>query len=151
MLNFNSAQERGFRLLDACELELISGGHINGGGNPMLLGLNGGGSTGSVCPIDEWWNPNFLTDDFGNVEDLPGGGAGIYTQYWTNGSTWCFYDAGNNLLGEYREDPNGSFQVSFTGTDADAEVNFSVAGTGAGGSANDSSSTTITIKLKKVG
>ena len=66
----------------------------------------------SICPVDEWWNPNALTDDAGQIQSMPASN-GPFDRYWTNGNLWCMYDDNNNLLGIYKEDPNGTLDVTF--------------------------------------
>ena len=88
------------RLLDPSELVLVSGG----------LSLT---PDATQCPADEWWNPNWLTDDAGYIQKAPAQNGPI-DGYWTDGSTWCLYDTDNNLLGIYKEDPNGSLTMTFS-------------------------------------
>jgi hypothetical protein len=118
------------RLLNVSEIDLVSGGGD------------------SVCPVDEGWNPNWLTDDAGNIQDMPTQN-GPYDRYWTDGTTWCLYDSSNNLLGEYKEDPNGSLTITWGSTDGSPSINGSVAGTGVGGTSNDSSTGSYTVTLSK--
>ena len=132
----NNIATSNFRMLSDAELRVISGGTDTIGYKP-------------TCPVDDWWPDMF--EDWGDVEEMPGDGAGPYQQYWTDGSTWCFYDDDGELLGQYVEDPNGSFQVTFEGTDGADSASFSVAGTGGGGSNGDSSSSSVTITLSRVG
>lgn len=87
------------RLLNINEIELVAGGL-----QPP--------PDSNICPVDEWWNPNWLTDDAGQIQAAPAQNGPV-DNYWTDGTTWCLYDADNNLLGVYKEDPNGSFTFTF--------------------------------------
>jgi len=67
----------------------------------------------SICPIDEWWNPNWLTDDAGLIQTMPALN-GPYGGYYKSGTLWCLYDHDNNLVGVYQEDPAGTTTLYFT-------------------------------------
>lgn len=118
------------RLLDRSEIELVAGG-LQAPPDP------------NQCPVDEWWNPNWLTDDAGQIGTMPAQN-GPFDRYWTNGTTWCLYDGDNNLLGVYVEDSSSSFSITFESYDnVPGSVTNTIEDSETGGS--------YTVHLKKVG
>jgi hypothetical protein len=98
------------------------------------------------CPVNDWW-PNFL-EDWGDVKSMSN--VGPWQQFWTDNSTWCFYDANDNLVGKFVQDPAGTFHVTFSGTDGEPSVSGGAGGFSGGYGSNDSNGYSYTIPLSPV-
>jgi len=116
---------------------------------PRFINVNG---VTRMCPVDEWWNPNFLSDDFGKVRESPAGWGPDYAKYYDIDTRQrCFYDDKGNLTGVFVRDPKGATVLTTSTSDGSASVGGSVAGTGVNGSANDSSSSGSSTTWRQVG
>lgn len=138
-----------------------TGGTYDGGGGGTYDG-GGGGSTGPTepieeiiitaprpvanCPVNDWW-PDFL-EDWGDVDALTN--TGPWTQFWTDGYTWCFYDDDDKLMGQFVQAETGKFSITFTGTNGNASVSGGAFGFSGGFATNDSSGVSYTIPLRRV-
>jgi hypothetical protein len=98
------------------------------------------------CPVNDWW-PDFL-EDWHNVKALSNNGP--WEQFWTDGSTWCFYDGSDNLVGKFVTDPQGTFHVTFGSTDGSPSVSGGAYGFSGGYSQGDSTTFSYTIPLSPV-
>ena len=72
------------RLLKDDEISLVSGGDMASGNL-------------KICPVDEWWNPNWFTDDAGLIQQMPAQNGPI-DGYWTDAGTLDSLDYANELV-----------------------------------------------------